>query len=47
MQDKTREQILKEVEEQIKTLVKELLEALMKRVCLQVYRPLFTHETLQ
>ena len=30
MRDKTREEILKEVEERIKTMVKELLEALMK-----------------
>jgi len=30
MRDKTRKEILKEVEEQIKTMVKELLEVLMK-----------------
>ena len=30
MREKTREEILKEVEERIKTMVKELLEALMK-----------------
>jgi len=39
MRDKTREEILKEVEERIKTMVKELLEVLMKEERLLHPRP--------